>query len=345
MIPHSRPWLTADEHAAVAAALDSHMVGQGAQTAAFEAEVAAWVGARAGVAVASGAAALVLALRALDIGAGDEVILPSYVCVSVLEAVCTAGATPVLCDVGPDWVVTPDCLAARRGPRTRAAIVPHLYGLYADVDGCRALGLPIIEDCAQALGDRRQSVLRGDIAVLSFHPTKCLTTGEGGMCLTADAGLARRLRALRDGEATRPGWRCPAPMSDLASALGRAQFSRYGEMLARRRVLAAAYDVALAELPGIDLRPALLATGMYFRYVLHRPGGVEAVAAAFAEHGVAVRRGVDALLHRRLGLEDQDFPMSVRHFDTTVSLPLYPGLDDTEAAHCVATARAVLAAG
>ncbi|MEI2819268.1 MAG: DegT/DnrJ/EryC1/StrS family aminotransferase [Marmoricola sp.] len=180
----------------------------------------------------------------------------------------------MLCDVGPDWVVTPDCLAARRGPRTRAAIVPHLYGLYADVDGRRALGLPIIEDCAQALGDRRQSVLRGDIAVLSFHPTKCLTTAGAACVLTADAGLARRLRALRDGEATRPGWRCPAPMSDSASALGRAQFSRYGEMLARRRVLAAAYDVALAELPGIDLRPALLATGMY-RYVLHRSGGVE----------------------------------------------------------------------
>ncbi len=341
-VPHSRPWITEADIAAVSDALRSQFIGQGERTAHFEARLSDWVGAAGGVAVGSGSAALVLALASLGVEADDEVVLPSYLCPEVLEAVLTIGATPVLCDGGPHWVVTPPNVRAVITAKTRAIIVPHLHGIFADVDAFRAFGLPIVEDCAQAIDGHGQRRIAGDVAVASFHPTKCLTTAEGGMILARQPEIIAVARAIRDGTRDSPHARLFAPMSDLSAALGTSQLDRYDEALARRRGLAARYSRALTA-AGVTGVPVFAAgETMYFRFPLRRAGGVDACAAAFLDQGVVVRRGINALLHHLRGLPDQQFPVSCDLFSTTVLLPIHPSLTDNEQERCVAAAVSIL---
>src|SRR5579872_5247891 len=144
VIPHSCPWITAEDERAVLDTLRSGLIGHAETTARFEATLAHWVGGRLpGVAVGSGAAALHLALTALDLRQGDEVIIPSYVCRSVLDAVRAVGAAPVIADVGPNWVLTPANVAERVSSRTAAIVVAHMYGIFADVNAFRQFRTPI----------------------------------------------------------------------------------------------------------------------------------------------------------------------------------------------------------
>lgn len=335
-IAHSGPWISGSDIASVEQVLRSRMLAQGALARRLEQRLAAWVGKRDGVAAGSGSAALSLAIMAFGPCAGREVILPTYVCRSVLEAVLAAGARPVLCDVGPDWVVEPANVEPLLTAATHCVVVPHLYGVFADVAAFRRLGVPVIEDCAQAVagdGERRSAA---DIAMFSFHPTKCFTAGEGGCAVSDDAVLLGRMRQMRDGAADRPSPRLFSPLSDVASALALSQLGRYREFLQRRRGIAARYDAALPA----AMRPASPST-MHFRYVLRIRGGLEAVAAAFAARGIAVRRGVDELMHRLAGLADAAFPVATRHYRTAVSLPIYPALAEEEIERCVAAAKAV----
>lgn len=345
-IPHSRPWITEADLDAVAKVLASGMLVQGARVRAFEAAVADWHGLppERAVAVGSGAAALELALAALKVGPGHEVVLPTYVCHSVLEAVRGVGATPVVCDVGPKWVVRPADVEPHVGARTRALIIPHLYGLLADTAAFRRFGVPIVEDCAQAFGPRGTGLV-GDVAVFSFHATKCLTTGEGGMAVATRPELAAPLRLRRDGGAGPDGTvladraRTLSPLPDTSAALGLSQLARYEAALARRRELWLRYrDRLRGVAPVPDDGP-----GWPLRFLLRLEGGVEACGREFLARGVHVRSGVDRLNHRLLGLPDRDFPVATRLLETTVSLPLYAALTDGQHERCVAAALEVLA--
>jgi perosamine synthetase len=341
-IPHSKPWITEADVRAVENVLRGGMLGQGALSARFENSIAKWVGAVDAVAVSSGSAAIVLALKALDTGPGDEVILPTYVCVSVLEAVISLGAKPVLTDVGNDWVITTEHAAAHISDRTRAVIVPHIYGIFSDVASFKKLGVPLIEDCAQGFDGMRSHALEADITIFSFHPTKCLTTGEGGMAAAGDRHLVKKMRALRDGRDGVAG-RIFSPLSDISAALGLSQLDRYHETIERRKNIAAKYRGALETvvpeaLPDIALRT------MHFRFPLRIKGGVEACQAPFLERGVHVRRGVDCLLHRLLDLDDGLFPRAVELYNSTVSLPIYPALTATQQTHCLQVAMDIFSA-
>jgi dTDP-4-amino-4,6-dideoxygalactose transaminase len=152
MIPHSKPWITPADVEAVERALGSGMIGNGSRVAELESSLSRWVGCEDGVAVGSGSAAVLLALLGVGIEPGDDVVMPTYVCSSVLEAVITAGARPLLCDVGSEWVVTPADVERVITRETKAIIVPHMYGIFAGVSEFRAFGRPVIEDCAQAVG-------------------------------------------------------------------------------------------------------------------------------------------------------------------------------------------------
>jgi perosamine synthetase len=333
VIPHSRPWLCSADLDAVAAVLRSELINQSSTTANFEAAFSRWLGLdEPGVALASGAAALQVALVALGVHAGDEVILPTYVCRSVLDAVRAAGAAPRLADVGPEWVLTPSNAAPLVGARTRAIVVPHMYGIFADVASFRTFGVPIIEDCAQAVDRPERWRMAGDVGVFSFHPTKCLTTGEGGLAISRDPSMNRRLRTVRDegGDTAR----VLAPLSNVAAALGLSQLARYDASLARRRVIAAEYRAALGPAAGMLLRRTPWNRTMHFRFVMSAEQGFDAGAASFARRGVTVRRGVDELLHRIVGESDRAYPMSTELFETTISIPIYPALSDSEIATC-----------
>jgi perosamine synthetase len=201
MIPHSRPSIEADDIRAAAQVLQSRQLAQGGLVEQFERRMAAYFGLSGGVAVTSGTAALEVALRALGIGPGDDVLLPSYVCAAPLMAIQRVGALPRLVDIELD-TFNIDPAAARRTltSKTKAVIVPHLFGLPANLTALEQLGVPIIEDCAQTIGATEQGRPVGSIGLLtvcSFYATKLLCTGEGGMVLSRDESLLERARRLR----------------------------------------------------------------------------------------------------------------------------------------------------
>jgi UDP-4-amino-4-deoxy-L-arabinose-oxoglutarate aminotransferase len=280
----------------------------------------------------------------LQIGVDDEVILPTYVCRDVADAIRGTGAQPIFCDVGRSWVVEPTNVEPLVNARTKALILPHVYGMIVDIPAFRRFGVPIIEDCAQAFGGPGQFNVEGDIAAFSFHPTKCLTTGEGGMAASRNPALVDKMRRLRSGTAEGKDRTVFSPLSDIAATLGLSQLSRYETMLARRALQAAAYAEALkgstAQFDWYGRR-----RGMYFRFPVRWTRGFESARDLIAKHGVTVRRGVDELIHRQEGSPDSLFPNASELFSETVSLPIYPALSDLELGTCVSACRNVFAEG
>src|SRR5919205_882602 len=188
--------------AAIRAVLDDERYILGPNVAAFEQEFAAYLDARHAVGVANGTDALVLALRALGVGPGDEVVVPSFTFYASAEAIPPTGATPVFCDVDPEtFLATPQTVAAVLTPRTKAVVLVHLFGNVAPVAEVEALGVPVLEDAAQATGSRGAGGLTGalgTIATFSFYPSKNLgALGDGGAVATRHADLAERVRTLR----------------------------------------------------------------------------------------------------------------------------------------------------
>ncbi len=332
MIQHSRPWISDDDVHAVEEVLASGMIASGAQVSAFEEQVAAFSGEAGGIATSCGTAALVLALRALSLPVQSEVILPTYVCREVYAAVVASGLTPVLCDVALDGLMTAETVAARLSPKAAAIIVVHLFGRIANTSAIEALGRPVVEDACQSFGADNGSDgtrLPSRVRVFSFHATKALTTAEGGMVVSRDAGLLSRIRALRDGGGATEN-RLPAPMSDLQAALGLSQLRRYPGMLARRRSIAAIYADALRGC-SVDVEAIEnIKRGAAFRFVVRSKLPFAKVERAFADAGITVRRGVDALLHRSIGKDPSGFPNAERLFAESVSVPIYPALSDDD---------------
>ena len=324
----------------------SGRLAQGPEVAAFERELAARLGVQDAAAVASGTAALELALGALGVGAGDEVLIPTYVCDALHHAVRRAGATPVLVDADPAThsLSAKDALA-RRTRRTRAVIVPHAFGLAADLEPFQALEVPVIEDCAQALGAElaggRPAGSGGTLAVGSFYATKMIAAGEGGAVVGA-AALVARVREARDyDERETLAPRTNAKLTDMAAALARGQLARLDAFVARRRALAARYRALLAGAPA-RLPAEHGPRHVYHRFVLGLDRDPAAVAEALAAHGVAARRPVFRPAHRALGLGG--YPEADRLWAESLSIPCYPALTDDEAEHVARALRTVLAA-
>ena len=332
-IPHSRPTLGPAEARALARVVRSGQLAQGPLVERFEGALARRLGLRHAAAVSSGTAAVHLALLASGIGPGDEVILPSLVCTAPLHAILAVGARPRLVDCDPA-TANVDPAAARRalGRRTKAILVPHAFGLPADLAELCALGPPVIEDCAQALGAAyrgRPAGSIGDVCVLSFYATKVLATGEGGMVLSRRRRLVDRVRDLRsyDERASfRP--RFNYKMTDLEAALGLCQLARLAGFLGRRRALAAAYDRALSGVPvRLPPRPADRTHG-FFRYVVQAGHGAGPILAALGRRGIAARRAFFRPLHAYLGRPG--FPGAAEAWRGMVSLPIYPTLTRAE---------------
>lgn len=325
MIPHSRPWLTASDSEAVQAVLQSGQLASGRLTKKFEKTVSARVGFGEGLATASGTDALVIALRSLGIGAGDDVVIPTYVCHEVMDGVLETGATPVLADVSWNWCLTAETVEAVRTSKTRAVVIVHAFGVAADVQNLREMKLACIDDLAQAFGgddDRGRPVGSGaDVAVCSFEATKLICAGEGGMVLKNE----------------RPSPPIGRPLSDLAAALGLSQLARLDEALERRRSIAVRYRSALADSTWVLPGPS---QATWFRFAVRVPEGAKGLIEEFAGRGVVVRRGVDQLLHRQFDL-DGHFPVAEELFRTTVSLPIYPSMSGADVDLVSRTAREI----
>jgi perosamine synthetase len=344
LIPHSRPTLTEDDAARVAAVVRSGFIAQGPEVAALERELAARVATGDAAAVASGTAALEMALRALDVGPGAEVIIPTYVCDALYHAVVRAGATPVLGDADPCTLsLSPRDAQARRTTRTRCVIVPHAFGLAVDLAPFAALGVPVVEDCAQALGaavDGRPAGGLGALGVCSFYATKLVAAGEGGAVVGPEP-LVRRVRDARDyDERDDLVPRFNHKLTDLQAALARSQLTRLDAFVARRRAIAARYRERLRGLP-CQTPPDAGERHVYHRFVVTLERDVAGVQAALAGLGIAAGRPVYRPAHAALGLTG--YPEAERLWARTLSLPCYPSLTDAEVDHVAAALGEALA--
>jgi perosamine synthetase len=267
-VPVNTPLLGEPERRRLLECIDTGWISsEGPFVAEFERRFAARVGRRHGVAVCNGSMALDAAVAALGLGPGDEVILPDFTIISCAAAVVRAGATPVPVDCDPvTWTMRPDEVAARVGPRTRAIMPVHIYGLPVDLEPILALaarhGLRVIEDAAEAHGldyRGRPCGSFGDASVFSFYPNKLVTTGEGGMIVCDDDALAARCRSLRN-LCFQPerrfvheelGWNLR--MTNLQAGLGLAQLERLDASVARKRAVGRRYTELLAGSPGLQL--------------------------------------------------------------------------------------------
>jgi perosamine synthetase len=308
MIPVNEPTIGAQEMAYVRECLETGWISSaGRFIDRFETEFAAYCGMKHGVAVANGTVALELAVASLGIGAGDEIIMPTFTIISCAQAAVYNGATPVLVDSDPDtWCMDVSQVEAKITPRTRAIMPVHIYGHPVDMDPLRELadtyGLFIIEDAAEAHGAKyrgRRCGGLGDVSCFSFYANKIITTGEGGMVLTSDAAVAEIARSKRNlcFQSQRRFYHAELGynfrLTNLQAALGVAQLERIDEIVARKIEVGGAYTRGLKGLPLHLPVQREWASNVYWMYgvVLDDSTGLDATefAALLAVRGVQTR--------------------------------------------------------
>jgi len=351
------PLLGDEEAAAVAEVVRSGWVAQGPRVAAFERAFAAHVGAAHAVATSSCTTALHLSLHVLDVGPGDEVIVPSFSFIATTNAVRHTGATPVFADVDPvTGNLTPATVAAARTPRTAAIMAVHQGGQPADIPALRAAAglVPVIEDAACAAGSTLHGRPVGAGALLaawSFHPRKLLTTGEGGMITLDDPDRAARLRRLREHGMTVSAADRHASatvmleayaetgfnyrLTDVQAAMGLVQLRRLSGIVARRRAIAERYRELLAPLGLRTVEDPPHGTTNYQSFWVELPDGAPPVAdvlAALAAAGVSARRGIMAahLEPAYAGHRHGPLPVTEHLTRRTLILPVHHALSDND---------------
>ncbi len=353
-IPPARPVIGEEEIDAAVRVLRSGMVVQGPEVAGFEAEFSRVVDGRRCVAVNSGTSALQLALMAMGVRPGDEVIVPSFSFAASANAVRLAGGTPVFVDIEPDhFNVDPAAVEAAVGPRTVAVMPVHLYGHPADMTAIGAVaerhGLAVVEDAAQAHGATwagRPVGSFGTTGCFSFYPTKNMHSLEGGMVTTGDAELARTVRLLRNQgmEARYANEIVGANMrlTDVAAAIGRVQLTRLDGWNKQRQDNAAFLTEGLR---GVVAPPvAEQATHVYHQYTIRVPAERDRVQTALKEQGIGSAVYYPTPIHLlapyRPGAHpanrDWDLPQTMRAAEQVLSLPVHPGLSEDDLARIVA---------
>jgi len=267
-IPVNEPLLDGNEKKYLAECIDTGWISsEGPFVERFEKNFASYVGRKHGIAVTNGTAALDAAIEAIEIGSGDEVILPAFTIISCILQIVRSGATPVLVDSDPvTWNMDVNQIESKITKKTKAIMVVHIYGLPVDMDPvieiCKKYGLKLIEDTAEQIGQSYKGKLCGsfgDISTMSFYPNKHITTGEGGMIFTDDDNLAEKCRKLRnmyfqEGKRfvhEKLGWNLR--MTNIQASIGVAQLERLDEFVLKKRWIGHKYNELLKELDGIQL--------------------------------------------------------------------------------------------
>jgi perosamine synthetase len=371
-VPLSGPDITEAEIEAVAAVLRTSRLSLGPKLEEFEHAMAQYIGVPHAIGVSSGTAGLHLCIRALDIGEGDEVIVPSFTFIAAANAIRYERATPVFVDIEPDTLnLDPARIKAAITPRTRAILAVHTFGIPANMqvilEIARRHNLLVIEDACEAIGAEyrgRRVGSFGDVAVFAFYPNKQITTGEGGIVVTPDAETARRLRALRNhgryeiASCFEPSWLDHAELgfnyrlSEMQCALGLAQLRRLDEILARRAAIARRYCDLLAgdqrlQLPAPEIPGQKLS---WFVFVVRLAESFtqadrDRVQRALAAQGIATGRYF-APIHLQPAYaawrESVRLPVTENVAARTLALPFFNRIRDDQIARVAAALRSNL---
>jgi dTDP-3-amino-3,4,6-trideoxy-alpha-D-glucose transaminase len=340
---------------AVAAVLDGGRYILGPEVAAFEAEFAGYCGAGHGIGVANGTDAITIALRAMGVGAGDEVVVPSFTFYASAEAIPPTGARPVFCDVDPDtYCMTAETVRAVLTPRTRAVVAVHLFGNVAPVEEIAALGVPVLEDAAQAAGSLspggRPGAL-GTAATFSFFPSKNLGCfGDGGMITTSDSSVAERARMLRfhgtRDKVTYEQVGYNSRLDELQAAILRVQLPHLEGWAEQRRMAARHYQDA--GLGGLVMLPRATegAAPAWHLYVI-RSERVDAVAAALTGADIGHRAYYRTPTHRQPAMREYAGDVQLSGTEQAarehLAIPMSPALSREQADEVVAAVGAALA--
>ncbi len=336
MIPHSKPNILEADVEKVASVVRSLHIAQGQVTERLEQEWCRHTASTAAVCVGSGVAALRLSLLALGVGKGDEVVVPAYSCVALLNAVLAVGAQPVLADVELDtWVLSRETVAAVSTMRTKAVIAVHLFGYPAPVPGITELGVPVIEDCAHGIGgmyDKRPFGSAATLNVASFYATKMLGGGEGGIVGSRDPGLIAFVRNARGYADQLPDGRyLNDKMTDMEASLVESQLARLPEILRRRDQTAQRYAVFLEPLEkqGLIKLPRNITGRIWYRYavrLVHHQSHL--LSCRMHEYEVFADQPVWDL--RSSHFWSDRLVNSSTAFERVISLPLFPDLSEAE---------------
>jgi aminotransferase EvaB len=338
----------------------------------FESEFSAYCGVRYGVGVNSGTDALFLGLKALDIGAGDEVVTVANTAVPTVSAICATGATPRFVDIEPDtYLMNVNQLEAAITPRTKCILPVHLFGQCVDMQAVGAVakrhGLRVLEDCAQSHGAEQRGVKGGamsDVSAFSFYPTKVLGAyGDAGMVCTNDADIAGRLRRLRFYGMDEPrtysedfglkshyyslegGYN--SRLDELHAAILLTKLPKIGAYLERRRVVAARYAGKLSDTDLVLPRTAAGNAHAYYLYVCRHPRR-DAIIAELAERDIFAKVDYPWPIHvmpayESLGYREGDLPETERAAREILSLPMYPSLPAEDQDRVCAALHEILA--
>ena len=361
-VPLARPVLGEAEERAVLDVLRSGHLSLGPRVPQFEQRFAARLGAPHASAVSSGTAGLHLALRAVGVQAGDEVVTSPFSFVASANAPIYEGARPVFADIDPRTLnLDPAAAAAAVTSRTTAVLPVHIFGFPADLPAFEAMGLPIVEDACEALGAVHADGVpvggRGHPAVFGFYANKQLTTGEGGMICLGDPGHKARIDSERNqGRAPDMGWLdhdrlgFNYRLTDIASAIGLAQLDRLDGMLADRARVAARYRELLGGIEGLELPCADDGDVRgWFVFVVQLPRGVDrdATVVALREHGVQSKPYLPSIhlmsfYRERFGHRPGEFPVCEDVAARSLALPFFPELSEAQADRVATALRAVL---
>jgi perosamine synthetase len=333
MVPHNRPSYNSHEINATRAVIKSRHIAQGQQVVALEEQIASNINKKYGVAVSSGTAALTVALKALEISNGDEVLIPTYTCSALWHAIKAVNGIPVLTDIEPVYFnMSPEDIQQKISAKTRAIIFPHMFGQPGRISEILDLGIPVIEDIAQAYGatiENQPVGTFGQVAVISFYATKVIGAGEGGMILTDDRSLADQIKDLREyDESEDLNPRFNFKMSDLHAAVALEQLKKFPEFSAKRHRIFQNYYPLIKSHVKIPVSDTNYKSNLYRCLAAHSQKSAAEIIRFGKDFGVTIRKPIFRPLHHYLQL--RDFPVAEEAWHKHFSIPLFPDLTEVE---------------
>ncbi len=336
----NRPYLDNQEIKAVKRVIKSNWLIPGTEVAKLENNIKKFIDAKYAVATSSGSSALHLGLIALNVVVNDEVIIPTYTCTALINAVYYVGATPVIIDIEKDgFNIDPVQIKDKINSHTKAIIVPHTFGFPAEIDEIKKFEIPVIEDCAHAIGGYYKGKPMGsygDLSIFSFYATKVMTTGHGGMIITNNKKYFETVSDLIHYD-RRKKFKVSFnyQLTDIAASIGNAQFAKLPLLLKKRRHIASRYLDILEKSHNLEYWPKRNDNNLnHYRFIIKFKTKKirDKFNVELNNKGIPSMVPIDSfqLLHRYLKLDKRNFTNAENFAQTTIALPIHPGLTNKE---------------